>query len=65
MVEKIFNSIRDYPLVIYSVVALCIFFILRIIKAYDKDIDCLYERTEDLPEIRNDIEWLEKTKKDK
>jgi hypothetical protein len=36
------------------------FFTLRLIRGYDKQIKELYERTENIPAIETDIDWLKK-----
>jgi hypothetical protein len=37
------------------------FIVLRITSGYDKKIETLFEKTEDLPAIREAIEWIKET----
>ena len=65
MYEKIYNCVRDNPYFLFLTIGVSIYLVVRFFKVTDKNIEELYERTDDLPEIRNNIEWLNKTKKDK
>ena len=47
------------------VISILGFFILRVIRGYDSQIKDLFERTKDLPAIKEAIEWIKEELREK
>lgn len=60
MAKEIYFIFMGIVGVLFGGGGLLSFFALRLIRGYDKQIKELYERTENIPAIETDIDWLKK-----
>jgi len=63
MQSEMYKIIIGLVAVMVSGGALFGFLVVRVVRGYDEKFTALFNKTDDLPAIRKDIEWLKNGKK--